>query len=95
MRTLLGGIMHQVIEGKSVYVVEFDTIPKLPITGLTVGEVYYRSLTAGSLLIRNPPTYAQALTDAIETGVIVAPGKYAIHLVPGTTDYEIYEIHEK
>lgn len=92
--------MLQVIGGKTVYVVEFDTMPELPITGLTDEEQVYKKLTTvpwlsladcrGKLI-----TYAQALTDAIETGVITEPGKYGIHLVPGTNDYEIAKIIEK
>ena len=94
--------MHQVIGGKSVYVVDFDTMPELPITGLTAGELMYdRSqppLVSNliSLLARGRrPTYAEALTDAIKTGVITEPGKYGIHLVPGTKNYEIYKIIEE
>jgi hypothetical protein len=99
--------MYQVIKGKGMEVVDFDTMPELPITGLTVGEETYRNLliaAAGGLdkayscLGRNAlsrSTYAQALTNAIETGVITEPGKYGIHLVPGTNNYEIHKIIEE
>lgn len=94
--------MYQVINGLPVFVVEFDAMPELPITGLTPGEQTYQSLAylnsyphglAASLLNKRP-TYAEALTDAIQTGVITEPGKYAIHLVPGTTEYTIYRVVE-
>jgi hypothetical protein len=99
-------VMHQVIEGKAVYVVEFDTMPELPITGLTDREEALQHLlyeaayphgpqaTLVGLFTKDLPTIAQALTDALETGVITEPGKYGIHLVAGTTNYEIYKIVE-
>lgn len=97
--------MHQVIKGKAVYVVDFDTMPELPITGLTAGEQAYVDIRKKLFPLGAPlllgdagwrrPTYAQALTRAIEDGVITEPGKYGIHLVPGTEDYEIYTIIEK
>lgn len=99
--------MHQIIDGKSVYVVEFDTMPELPITGLTEGEKplhAYEDIVrkvAGpnlnGLLINTEKgiTYAQALDHAISTGVITEGGKYGIYLVPGTYRYEIYRINEK
>ena len=98
--------MHQVIGGKSVYVVDFDTMPELPITGLTQGEAAYKNPLAGAAggldrvystlggRAMSRPTYAQALTNAIETGIITEPGKYGIYLVPGTADYEIHKIIE-
>jgi hypothetical protein len=107
MRTQLKEIlMHQVIDGKSVYVVNFDAMPALPITGLTLGEEAYQKLfyqasyphgpsgTLAGMFAKPRPTYAEALTDAIKTGVIAEPGKYGIHLVPGTNNYEIYKIVE-
>jgi hypothetical protein len=89
--------MHQVIDRKSVYVVEFDTMPELPITGLTHGERMYANLVghgSNNFLIQGKIRYAEALTHAIETGVISEPGKYGINLVPGTANYEIYAIQE-
>jgi hypothetical protein len=90
--------MHQMIENKSVYVVEFDTMPELPITGLTDGELTYEILMnrimAAPALASKRGTYAHALTNAIENGIITKPGKYGIHLVPGTNDYEIFNIIE-
>lgn len=98
--------MHTVIEGKSVYVVEFDTMPELPITGLTRGEQVYRDAlyiasyptgprgTLGGDRELSRPTIAQALTDAFQKGIITEPGKYGVHFVPGTYNYEIYEIIE-
>ncbi len=89
--------MHQMIENKSVYVVEFDVMPELPIIGLTQGELAYAALTLNhgdSPFLRSRGNYAKALTNAIENGIITEPGKYGIHLVPGTNDYEIYNIIE-
>lgn len=93
--------MHQTIDGKRVYVVEFDEMPPLPITGLTESEAFYEqmllafsNLGGQSYVKRTTGDYARALTDAIKTGVITKPGKYGIHLVPGTNDYEIFEIKE-
>jgi hypothetical protein len=99
-------VMHQVLGGKGMYVVEFDTMPELPITGLTPGEQMHQDLmyaltyprgplgTLGGRHMLNRPTYSEALTHAIETEVITEPGKYGIHLVPGTDNYEIYKIVE-
>jgi hypothetical protein len=93
--------MHQVIEGKAVYVVEFDTLPELPITGLTDEERTYHlfmqhngATLSGNGVFPRTGKYALALTNAIETGVITEPGKYGIHLVPGTDNYEIHKIIE-
>lgn len=107
--------MHQYIDGKSVYVVEFDTMPEMPITGLTLGEeAYDRILRQGpqaaqvaglnritrtlfgntTLSLRERTTYAQALTHAIETGIVKEPGKYAIHLIHNENRYEIYKVNE-
>lgn len=97
--------MHQVINGVSVYVVDFDTMPELPITGLTEGEeayqemLYRMSYPHGPLatlagLATKEFTYAAALTHAIQTGIITEPGKYGIHLKPGTLEYVIYTIIE-
>lgn len=100
--------MLQTIGGKTVYVVEFDTMPELPITGLIYEEAVYRKAlamaaggldrlysTLGGAFEMNRPTYADALNNAIETGVITEPGKYAIHLVPGTLRYEVAKIIEE
>lgn len=97
--------MHQTIQGIPMEVVEFDTMPELPITGLTESERKYknlfrrfnpfRSLTLFELT--NPDskiTCSEALTDAIERGIITEPGKYGIHIKPGTLDYLIYKIVE-
>ena len=90
--------MQQIVDGLTVEVVEFDTMPDMPITGRTHGEQVYNDLL---WLFRSPsaesgPTgrYAQALTDAIETGVITKPGKYGIHLDTVGTDYSIYMFNE-
>lgn len=97
--------MHQMIDKKSMYVVNLTTMPELPITGLTPGEEAYLKLikkdqfrkggvpSLASMALDGKITYAEALTDAIETGVITEPGKYGIYLVPGKKrDYEIYTI---
>ncbi len=85
--------MQQMIDKKSVYVVDFDTMPEMPITWLTEGEKAY-ALFTGKTGNSHGSTYAQALTDAIETGIITEPGKYGIYLVPGTPRYEVYRINE-
>lgn len=93
--------MNQTIGGKSVYVVEFDTMPELPITGLTKGERIYKRLTQplgpgiGTLGRGIGITYAEILTAAIETGVITEPGKYGLYRVPGTSNWEAYRIIEE
>lgn len=89
--------MMTFIDKKPVYVVDFDTMPELPIYGRTPGELAYDMALrmAGG---RSPDTrgglYAKALNDAIETGVITEPGKYAIHLVRSENRYEIYRVIE-
>jgi hypothetical protein len=98
-------MLHNTLNGRTVYVVDFDTMPELPITGLTEEEAAYEnSLEGGSfpqgsfwtlarLFAGRRITYAEALTDAIETGVIFEPGKYGIYLKPGPDrEYEIYTI---
>lgn len=95
--------MLQTIEDKTVYVVDFDTMPVLPIKGLTDGEFLYERVMSHARGFRHPllddnftrtGRYARSLTDAIETGIITEPGKYGIYLVPGTLDYEIHKIVE-
>lgn len=86
--------MLQVIGRKTVYVVDFDTMPEMPITGLIFGEHIYKKCTEGATLLRHHISYAQALTHAFEEGIITEPGKYGIYLVPGTDNYEIYTIVE-
>lgn len=101
--------MLQTIAGKTVYVVDFDTMPELPITGLTEEEQAHKdyeklvgglfgNLTGTLLDSANHPRqgrYAEALTNAIETGVITLPGKYGIYLVPDSARYEVYKIIEE
>lgn len=73
--------MFQTIDGKECYVVEFDTMPQLPITGSNQREMLY----------------AQALTRAIVDGVISMPGKYALNVVVHddlSIDYNVYLINE-
>lgn len=94
--------MLQKVQDKILYVVDFDTMPELPITGLTEGERVYMTLTGDlpghrdvTLVgLTSRITYAQALTDAIETGVITEPGKYGIDLDRVNCKYEIYKITE-
>ena len=98
--------MLQEIDGKMIEVVEFDTLPELPITGLTQEEAMYMNMHIGaaggldrvySTLGGGPRirfTYAQALTHAIEYGVITEPGKYGIHLDRATKSYDIFKIVE-
>lgn len=94
--------MIQVIDGKTLYIVDFDTMPELPITGLTAEEQVYAELTGDTpghrdvmlIGLTTRMTYAEALTDAIETGVITEPGKYGIELNRITRSYNIYKINE-
>jgi len=94
----------QTLQGKRVYVVEFDTMPELPITGLTEEETRYdivlKSIVGWNLFgllgdaTKRTGRYAEILTAAIETGVISEPGKYALYLVPGTLNWEAYKVIE-
>lgn len=74
--------MHQSITGHDVYVVEFDTLPELPITFANEDE----------------QPYALALAQAIQTGTITEPGKYGIeiHSEPDADEltFQIYAIVE-
>lgn len=87
--------MHQVIDGKTVYVVELtrENWPQGPVRGHTDLEAKYSALL-GNDIVLGDGMYAKALTDALEKKIIVMPGKYGIHLVAGTNDYEIYVINE-
>jgi hypothetical protein len=96
-------MMLQVIDGKTVEVVEFDTMPELPVTGLTREEKVYQDMLYAASYPHGPSgtlaafgsslTYAQALTNAIETGIITESGKYGIHKQPAN-NYEIFKIIE-
>ena len=73
--------MLQRVNGRLVYVVDFDTMPEMPITGSNLIE----------------RVYARVLTHAIQNGVITKPGKYGIYLSSGyaiTKKYDIYKIVE-
>lgn len=71
--------MLQTVDGKRVYVLDFDVMPKLPITWKTDEE----------------RPYAKALQAAIETDVIDHPGKYGICIHPkDPTDWVVYEVIE-
>ena len=96
--------MYQIVDGLPVEVVEFDTMPELPITGLTEHEAKYErllSLARGFKHESFDPKYprtgptAEALHHAIETGQITEPGKYGIHILPGAKTYEIHKIIEE
>lgn len=75
--------MLQSVDGREVFVVDFDTMPKLPITWDNLNE----------------QPYAEALAKAIQDKVITKPGKYGIHIEtsidPHTSSYTIYTITEK
>ena len=68
----------QEVDGKEVYVVEFDEIPELPITHNTEEE----------------QPYAVALALAIKKKEISEPGKYGIFVTEDRKNYEIYRIKE-
>lgn len=93
----------QIINGIPVEIVEFDTMPELPITGLTEGEQTYYTALAFARGYRDPiydPRFprtgrvATALQKAIENGIITEPGKYGIHFPYGTEDYQVFAIIE-
>lgn len=97
--------MQQYIHGKSVYVVEFDTMPELPITGLTNEEKDYESLVRrvcgdnlngllGFTTKVHKLTYAQILTKAIEDGIITEPGKYALYKDHTNNRWEVFAVNE-
>lgn len=74
--------MLQQIDGVEVYVVEFDTMPVLPITWNLPEE----------------KPFALALAAAIQDGVITEPGKYGLRVTHFAPDvdltYEVAEIKE-
>jgi len=72
--------MLQTVDGREVYVVEFDTMPKLPITWETDEE----------------EPYALCLARAIHDEVITEPGKYGIEVKHDKDGklYSIYQIKE-
>ncbi len=72
--------MLQTIQNRLVYVVEFNAMPKMPITWNTEEE----------------KPYAIAFTSAIRSGIITAPGKYGIHLETkkDKDTYNIFKIIE-
>lgn len=74
--------MLQEVAGKQVYVVEFDEMPKLPITHSSEEE----------------KPYALALARAIHNKIITEPGKYGIEIVEheelGAKEYQIYRVEE-
>lgn len=72
--------MLQTVDGREVFVVNFDTMPDLPITFTTDEE----------------EPYARALTKAIQDGVITKPGMYGIQIEHPNplTSYTIHVIKE-
>lgn len=101
--------MQQTINGKSVFVVEFDTMPVLPITGLTdeetLNERMYENIikrvtghNQNGLLGHSTKmwcmTYAEILTVAIEKGVITEPGKYGLYKDMANRRWEVFVINE-
>lgn len=65
--------MLQTFDGRLVFIVDFDTMPELPITWNNSEE----------------EPYAKALQAAIQDGVITKPGKYGIQIDHGATIPEI------
>lgn len=101
--------MQQTINGKSVFVVEFDTMPVTPITGLTDEETRNERMydnilkrvtgwNQNGLLGHTTKmwcmSYAEILTAAIETGVITTPGKYGLYKDVENRRWEVYVINE-
>lgn len=70
--------MLQIVDGREVYVVEFDAIPELPITWSTPDE----------------EPYARALHNGIEHGMITEPGKYGIYLDQEAAPTKLYMIYK-
>jgi hypothetical protein len=70
--------MLQVIVGQKIYVVEFETMPQLPITWKTEEE----------------KPYALALAQAIHEKIITEPGKYGIFVEIDTQMYNVFKILE-
>lgn len=66
----------QTIDGKLGYVVEFEELPDLPVTGTNRVEM----------------VYAEALTDAITNGVITEGGKYFVTITTQVGFYARYEV---
>jgi hypothetical protein len=75
--------MLQIVDDREVFVVDFDTMPELPITWITFEE----------------RPYAEALQDAIQHKIITEPGKYGIAiekpLAPNVFTYTIFAIIEE
>jgi|1186.fasta_scaffold443038_2 hypothetical protein len=73
--------MFQIVAGRQIYVVKFDTMPKLPITSRTEEE----------------KPYALALDTAIREGQITEPGKYGIQVTQenGQDIYNLFHIIEE
>lgn len=93
--------MLQTINGKTVYVVEFDTMPTLPITGLTEEEQAYNLILqvlcgghAPHHVLTHTSKYADALNQAFEMGIITEPGKYAIHIHHEEGSFDISRVVE-
>ncbi len=65
--------MLQVIEDRLVYVVEFDTMPELPITGEGYERPYAEALTAAIRegLITEPGKYGVHVTDDKENDQVI------------------------
>jgi hypothetical protein len=61
-----------------MFVVDLPVLPKLPIHDGGASEL---------------KPYAEALTTAIETGIVKEPGKYAIDFITAT-DWKIYTVNE-
>jgi hypothetical protein len=72
--------MLQTVDGKEVFIVEFETMPELPINWATEEE----------------KPYALALAIAISTGVINKPGKYGLEVdnPENPTRWDAYEMIE-
>lgn len=92
---------EQLLNDKIVMVVDFDEMPELPIVGNNhhakhVYNRFIRKMGAPWVPVRMDKSdhYAEALTLAIENGIVPGPGKYAIWLSDDMSRYEIYGITE-
>lgn len=72
--------MLQTVDGREVFVVDFDTVPQPPITWATEEE----------------KPYALALDSAIREKLVTEPGKYGIHVTNEVDRiiYNIFHINE-
>lgn len=97
--------MYQQIQGIWMEIYDFDTMPPLPVYGLTDFERECKNLIEAYdypnentreeklMLFWRQFKHAEALTQAIREGIITEPGKYGIQIV-ADTEYVVHKIIE-